>query len=172
MKNARSLFLLISLACIIGCSKNDNEVSYISVDRYIELLKSNQYDSLTLPAYTYNDIPLLLEYRNDTQIISDFPHNPFSSMWEPECTLGMYVLWTIESIRAVSINSELLELRFPSQNPILAKRNSAELELVNDEESRNAAAQSYYDWWKENEQKDFEEFKNIDPLANTNYRWH
>lgn len=170
MKNPGFLLMLISITCLIGCSKD--EISNITVDNYIDLLKSNQFESRTLPEFTYNDIPKLLEYRNDTQKISNFPCNPISSLWQTECTLGIYVLWTIESIRAVSINSKLLEFNFPSHNPILAIRNSIEMELVTDDESRNAAAKSYYDWWIDNEKKDFDSFNNIDPLANTNYKWH
>lgn len=84
----------------------------------------------------------------------------------------MYVLWTIESIRAVSINSQYLIKRFPSQNPILALRDSDELELVSDNTSHRIAAKSYYDWWNDNTHRDFNDFKNIDPLKDTDYKWH
>ena len=84
----------------------------------------------------------------------------------------MYVLWTVESIRAVSINSDLLIERFPSQNPILALRNSNELVLVSDNTSHSIAAKAYYDWWTNNKNKDFNTFNHIDPLENTDYKWH
>ncbi|MBP6663059.1 MAG: DUF4943 family protein [Paludibacter sp.] len=135
-------------------------------------MKANQYDSINLPAFTYNDIPTLLKYRNDTQVITNFPHNGISSLYAPNCTLGMYVLWTIESIRAVSINSKYLIMRFPSQNPILALRDSVDLMLVNDDTSHKIAAKAYFDWWENNKQKNFGEFKDIDPLVETKYRWH
>ena len=135
-------------------------------------MKANQYDSINLPAFTYNDIPTLLKYRNDTQVITNFPHNGISSLYAPNCTLGMYVLWTIESIRAVSINSKYLIMRFPSQNPILALRDSVDLMLVNDDTSHKIAAKAYFDWWENNKQKNFDEFKDIDPLVETKYRWH
>lgn len=128
MKTFRYLFFLISLLGLISCDKKDNEdTNNLDVKTYIELLKSNRYDSINLPAFSYKDIPALLQYRNETQIISNFPHNPISSLIGPDCKLGIYVLWTIESIRAVSIKSEYLIYRFPSQNPILAYRNSEEL---------------------------------------------
>jgi hypothetical protein len=152
--------------------KNDNETKNLDVETYIELLKSNKYNSLNLPAFAHKDIPELLQYRNENQIITDFPQNSVSSLLRPECKLGMYVLWTVESIRAVSINSEFLIMRFPSQNPILALRDSIELELVSDTVSHTIAADAYYDWWENNKNKDFEDFKNIDPLENTDYRWH
>lgn len=171
MKTLKTFILLITLVGLISCADN-KEISNVSVDRYIELLKANQYDSINLPAFTYNDIPALLKYRNETQVIKNFPHNGISSLYAPECTLGMYVLWTIESIRAVSINSEYLILRFPSQNPILALRDSIGFDLVYDEASHEIAAKAYYDWWENNKQKNFNEFKNIDPLTGTKYKWH
>ena len=172
MRTIKSFFL-IALIGLISCEKESaNLSSRISVENYIELLKSNQYDSLNLPEFDYTDIPVLLKYRNETQLISNFPHNPISSLYAPECKLGMYVLWTIESIRAVSIDSEYLIMRFPSQNPILAKRDSETLDLVYDNTSHEVAAESYFDWWENNKEKDFNEFKHIDPLNNSNYKWH
>ena len=173
MKTLKYLIFLTSLIGLIGCDKKDNdETINLDVPTYIELLKSSQYDSLNLPSFTYSDIPVLLQYRNETQIITNFPHNPISSLYAPECKLGMYVLWTIESIRALSINSEYLIMRFPSQNPILALRDSDELDLVTDSVSHAIAAKAYYDWWENNKYKDFNDFKNIDPLKDTDYRWH
>ncbi len=173
MKTLKFLIILISLIGFISCDKNnDQEISNINVDSYIKLLKSNKYDSLNLPEFTYNDISSLLEYRNETEIIRDFPYNGISSLYAPECKLGMYVLWTIESIRAVAIDSEYLIMRFPSQNPILSLRDSEELNLVYDNQSHEIAAKAYFDWWENNNHKDFEEFKNVDPLTETYYKWH
>jgi hypothetical protein len=143
-----------------------------SVETYIAQLKANKVSSDNLPSLTHQDIPILLENRNDTQIITNFPRNLISSYYQPECTVGMYILWTIESIRAVSINSQFLIQRFPSQNPILTLRNSTELKLISDSASHLIAAQAYYDWWTKNKSKDFDTFKNIDPLNSTDYKWH
>jgi hypothetical protein len=175
MKTKTQIFLicLISIFGTISCDKNEPEkISPITVEKYIELLKSNSYDSLNLPAFSHTDIPALLEYRNETQIITNFPHNPISSLYNSECTLRMYVLWTIESIRAVATDSKYLIMRFPSQNPVFALRHATEFQMVTDSESEIIAAQAYFDWWENNKQKDFDEFKFIDPLANTNYQWH
>jgi hypothetical protein len=173
MKTLKYIFLPILLFSLISCEKNDNnETNNLDVENYIELLKSNQYDSLYLPAFTYRDIPALLQYRNENQIITNFPRNPISSLYEPDCKLGMYVLWTIESIRAVSIESEYLILRFPSQNPVLALRGSVELNLVSDNLSHIIAAQAYYDWWEINKNRKFDDFKSVDPLEYTEYKWH
>lgn len=173
MKTLKLILVLISLTALISCKKSESEIkANLSVERYIELLKANQYDSLNLPDFTYHEIPALLKFRNETQIITNFPHNGISSLYAPDCTLGMYVLWTIESIRAVAIQSEDLIRRFPSQNPILALRVADELSLVYSNESHQIAAKAYFDWWEANKQKNFNEFKNIDPLKSTDYRWH
>jgi hypothetical protein len=171
MKTLKTFILLIAFVGLISCD-NNKEISNLTVDRYVELLKANQYDSINLPSFTYKDIPALLKYVNETQVITNFPHNGISSLSAPDCTLGMYVLWTIESIRAVSINSEYLIMRFPSQNPILALRDSTELNLVSDQTSHEVAAKAYSDWWENIKQKDFNEFKNLDPLVATKYKWH
>ena len=172
MKTVKLLLVLAIITVFISCDHKDvTLISNPSVENYIRLLKTNRYDSICLPAFTSNDIPALLTYRNETQIITNFPHNGISSLFMPDCTLGMYVLWTIESIRAVAIQSKLLIGRFPSQNPVLALRDSTELKLVYDDQSGKIVAESYFKWWESNKQKDFNEFKNIDPLADTNYRW-
>lgn len=171
MKTLKLIVVIVSLI-LISCQKdNDEEIKNINVDQYIELLKSGKYDSINLPAFTYSDIPALLSYRNDTQKITNFPRNGISSYYQTDCTLGLYVLWTIESIRAVAINSKYLIGRFPSQNPLLEKQDYSELFLDTDVTNK-IASKAYFDWWENNKRKDFNEFKNIDPLKNTVYKWH
>jgi hypothetical protein len=159
---------------LFSCNKKDDvdDINNINVEEFIELLKKGEYKFLKLPPFTAEEIPLLLQYRNENQMITNFPHNMVSSFMVPECKLGMYVLWTIESIRTDAIKTEHVLGSYPSQNPVLALRNSEELQLVDDDESHAIAAKAYFDWWNENKHKDFDEFKNIDPLAETDYRWH
>ena len=172
MKTLRTIIVCIFLISFSGCDKNESEdLNNLDVDSYIELLKEGKYDSFELPEFTYKDIPALLEYRNEIQIIKDFPINGISSLWLPECKLGTYVLWTIESIRAVAIDSEYLIGRFPSQNPIVQKREDP-FEIENRKKVHEIISKSYYDWWENNKRKEFNEFKQIDPLINTEYRWH
>jgi hypothetical protein len=162
--------LLFSLS---GCDKDDvYDINNIEVEKYIKLLKAGEYEFMELPPFTAEDIPALLQFRNETQMITNFPSNGVSSYMMLECKLGIFVLWTIESIRAVAIKSEYLIGRFPSQNPVLALRNSEGLQLVNNDESHAFAAKACFDWWNENKHMDFDAFKNIDPLAETVYRWH
>ncbi|HAH25683.1 MAG TPA: hypothetical protein DCL77_18315 [Prolixibacteraceae bacterium] len=172
MKAIKLLILMLSLIATISCKKdNPEEIKRYDVEKYIELLKANQYDASELPAFTSSDIPALLQYRNETQVITNFPHNMVSSLGMPDCKLGMYVLWSIESIRAVAIKSEYLIGRFPSQNPIVQKKEDWSW-VEDNNEVHQIVSQAYFDWWETNQNKDFNEFKNVDPLKNTDYKWH
>jgi hypothetical protein len=87
-----------------------------------------------------------------------------------ECRLGIFVLWTIESIRAVSIDNPILIMNFPSQNPVLALRHSEELQIVLSESSHDIAAKAYFEWWENNKKKNFDRFNYTDPLKDTEYK--
>ncbi|MEB2787108.1 DUF4943 family protein [Algoriphagus persicinus] len=171
MKKLRTVLVCICLMSFLGCDTDELAPSSMDVDRYVELLKKGKYEPFELPNFTYKDIPSLLAYRNETQLISNFPTNWISSAWFPECSLGIYVLWTIESIRARAIDSEYLIGTFPSQNPVVEKKDApGGIEQGN--EVQELIAKSYQDWWNSNKNKDFDQFKGIDPLMNTEYRWH
>lgn len=177
VKNMKKLITLLTAVLMLALFSCEKEADLIIsgnplVEEYIFALKSNQYDALDMPPLTYKEIPALLEYRNDTYVINKFPRNPISSHYQRECTVGMVVIWTIESIRAVSVNSSSLFMRFPSQNPVLALRNAPQLEFALSSASHKAAAKAYYDWWYNNKNRSYNNFKRQDPLKNTNYRWH
>ncbi len=171
MKRFKYLIVLTSLLiCLTGCDKNESEmIEDEEVEHFITLIRTGTYKSLNLPGFTHRHIPALLKYRNDKQVITKFPDNPISSYAMLECRLGMFVLWTIESIRAVSIDSPNLVMNFPSQNPILI--HSEDLQMVVDELSHDIAAKAYVDWWENNKGEEFERFNQIDPLKNTDYLW-
>ena len=172
MKTFKTFIICIFFVSFLSCDKNDTEdLNNVTVDKYVEDLRNGTYDSFELPEFTYKDIAALLEYRDETQIITDFPVNMISSFAMPECSLGMYILWTIESIRAVAIDSEYLIGRFPSQNPIVQKREEP-FTMEDGIEIQEIISKSYFDWWNSNSNKEFIEFKEIDPLINTEYRWH
>jgi len=166
------MIFLLSLAVFSGCDRETSmDFGNKEVDNYVQSLLAGQCKS-GLPAFTEKDIPALLKYRDDTRIIKNFPYNPISSYCCFDCRLGMYVLWTIESIRANSTGGKNVILGYPSQTPILALRDATSLILVDDDESHKTAAQAYYHWWRSNDNKKFDTFNMTDPLANTKYRWH
>ena len=165
MKYVPVILLILSIS---NCSKTTIE-DPTNVQNYIQLLQSNQYDSLNLPAFTSQDIPALLAYRNDRKIIHKFPVNPISSFYVDECRLGIYILWTVESIRAVENQSDQLITRFPSLNPILVSK--LDPSSGDEKEAHGKAAQAYFDWWEQNQNKSFKALSKIDPLQDTDYQW-
>ena len=48
------------------------------------------------------DIPALLDCADSTTTLKDFPRNPVSSQFEPECSEGMVALWLIEGFATAS----------------------------------------------------------------------
>ena len=167
MKAILFFTIVIVLSVCLGCTKLDSDNP--NVENYVNQLKNESYSSFVLPEFTTSDIPALLVYRNDTTSIKNVPANPISSFAMMKCKLGMIVLWNIESIRALEINSERLIGRFPSQNPLLALRDKPSTWVFN-EDSHLTAAKAYYNWWKSNPL--FTNKMKIDPLKDTKYIWH
>lgn len=168
----RNLYLLIVIVCFIACNKKSGDaIENLAVNNFIASLESNQSDLKEIPDFSWEDIPALLAYKDETNLIKNYPNNPISSFYASECSLGTYALWAIESIRAVAIDSENLIGRFPSLNPILSLKSANESEFIDSKEGQEIAAKAYFDWWENNKDKDFNEVKNIDPLEETILRW-
>jgi hypothetical protein len=171
MNTTRFLWFLAVILLFSGCQKEEDEFSSSEVESYISLLRSGNYNTMTLPEFKSRHIPALLEYRNNTQMISNFPRNPISSWYQPEVSLGLISLWTIESIRLKEAKANLI-MGFPSMNCAFRYRNLEEFSPVTSATAEKAAAAAYADWWSKNKSKAFSETCNIDPLAKTEYRWH
>ncbi len=168
MKNITIIITIILIWGLSACEKNESDNK--EVDYYIKLLKMEKYDNLELPDFTYKDIPALLKYRNDRMEIKKFPTNPLSSTAVLKCSLGMYVLWTIESIRITAVENRTSIGRYASLVPAVTDTNY--IHYINQTtEIQNIVANAYYKWWNENKYKKFDEFKNINPLSKTKYRW-
>ncbi|RIJ45194.1 DUF4943 domain-containing protein [Maribellus luteus] len=175
MKTIKILILIGFFAGLLSCSKDDTEeINNPDVETYIELLKANQYDSFKLPEFSSDDIPALLQYTNDFSVVNKFPSNPISSYAEPnpDYKLSVLVLWTIESIRLAATDNKRV-FGFASQNPFVQTK-SEPIEWFTDHDSEiyNTIRQAYSNWWDENKHKKFSSFCNIDPLSETEYRWH
>jgi hypothetical protein len=162
----RTIIILIFVFFMTSCEKVTLE--NMSVKKYISLLKSGSYDFIGLPPFDSKNIPELLKYADDDQLIKDFPINPTSSFVGPDCKLGVYVLWTIESIRVCSVIADQFPFRYPSGNPILIFKNS-NTGIFDNQIAHQTAVKVYRDWWSSN--SDFHQIKNINPLDATDYRW-
>jgi len=176
MKTINYLILTIIFIGLISCNKEESDEIYnVEVENFIELLKTNQYESWDLPDFSYKHIPALLMYVNDTNLINKYPRGP-SSYWpqNPNYRLGVFALWTIEFVRLKSIDIKRLFVgRFPSQNPIIQKRDEPyEWFTDHDNEAYETIRQVYLNWWENNKHKKFSDFHDIDPLSKTEYKWH
>ena len=175
MKTINYLFLAVFFFGLLSCNKEESDEIYnAEVENYIELLKANQYESLDLPEFSFKHIPALLIYINDTSVVNKFPHGVSSfHQKNPKYRLGVLVLWTIESIRVVSSDSKTHNGRFPSQHPFVQlKKEPFEWIIDHDNKAYDTIRQVYFKWWNNNEHKQFSVFHNINPLENTEYRWH
>jgi hypothetical protein len=167
MKTTLKFFLIILVVATCSCEKRaDNE----AVNIYIDKLMSGDFVAFDLPAFTHDDIPALLDYRDASTIITTFPRNPVSSYFQSECRLGIYILWTVESIREVENNTYGLIGRFPSQNSIIALRETHEFKPVTDEQSHREISRAYYEWWYSS--LPVSDKMKTDPLKGTKYIWH
>jgi hypothetical protein len=169
MRPAFLFLLCIMLISLISCSKNDVGELEKEVETYIIQLRQGNYSDWNLPALSHEAIPFLLRYRNDETMINAFPRNPISSYAFQECRLGIMVLWTIESIRAVANESPYLFMRFPSLNPILFNESNL---AKPEHENHKMAANAYAQWWNQHIRQEFRTFKHLDPLKETGLRWN
>ena len=171
--NRSILFFIFVLFTSVACDKEKiTPGDQPEVQQFIQDLRDGKYSEMTLPTFTPTQIPALMLYRDEEEMITAFPRNPISSFYQPEVRLGIVVLWTIESIRLSQVDGAQTVMGFPSQNPALAKRGATTLELADVASSHKSAAKAYYDWWKANRNKQFKEYCQTDPLTQTPYRWH
>ena len=160
-------FLLFALI-LISCKKNhlDNP----TVDQFVTMIKEGNYDSPYLPNFQPNDIEILLLYANDFQKIKAFPVNTFSSYIPSEFRLGECILWTVESVR-LNYDQTSEFKKYPSLVPQLIIPGGTinpEIATLND---LNRAYKLYSTWWTDNNSKDFETFRNINPLKDAVLMW-
>ena len=169
MKTLKLFFVLILPIAFFSCNKEGN--GHIKVDRYVKLLKANKYNNARLPEFTLEDIDELLKYRNEKDLITNFPRNNLSSAFQVEVELGIYILWTIEAIRLSSITGLS---GFPSLEPYLIPRNAEDYDAEKQQEARQVASNAYYKWWRLGgiTGASFDAWLNIDPMGDTKYKWY
>jgi len=160
-------YLLACMACLIlvCCIKESSNPP--EVETYIEALKNNNMETIEVPDFNTDHISELLKFRNDKLKISNFPRNLLSSFYMEEVTLGMYVLWIIESIRMKEINAPAFYL-FASLNPRIVRGSTGE--LVDQEVVFPEVSAAYFEWW--NSRLSLEEKLQIKPLEELDLDWN
>ncbi len=168
----RQLIIILTTVMLSSFAACEKDNSNNEVENYVMQLRMGQYDSnaFELPNFSANDIPALLKYRNDRQEITGFPINPISSMICHKCTLGMYVLWTIEGIRVKDVSKKRAIGGFPSHLPVVVRVENKKTDFIKQtDELQKIVADAYYNWW--NSSKNFDKLKEINPFKNTSYSW-
>ena len=161
----KKLFLLFFLITTFSCSYTYENMSVL---QYMKQLENGTYESYELPLLDKNDIPTLIEYVQNKQIIAKHPTNPISSFHLDSVTLGVMAMWTIESIRLTEINNnKSTTYRYPSLNPRLVDTTYT---ITNKMELQYIASTSYANWWSKNYKSELSKL-NDNPLQNTSIRW-
>jgi len=137
------------------------------VDMFIDVLKEDSTENLESPKFTVDDISELLDYRNDELIISKFPRNPLSSLYMEDVEVGMFVLWTIESLR-MEANDDPNFYLFASLNPRVIRVSTSK--LLDQNNILPIVAEAYFEWW--NSSLTTEEKLEMYPLEGTDLNWN
>ena len=169
----KKLILVLWVPLFFSCEGETFPTKNPRVDVFVAALIEGKYEQdylAPLPDLSAKDIPALLYYANDFREIDYFPVNPISSFAPPAFRLGECLLWVIEAIRTRT-GVDANQLRYPSLVPVLVKENNPNevREVLNDE--LQEAYTLYNNWWEDNQHRDFNTFKTIDPLAGSNYQW-
>ena len=156
----------VILCLLVSCSKINEPTSV--VEKFIEQVKQDKYTADTLPQFSPDAIPVLLQSANDFSKITKFPVNPITAFGPVKLTVGECLLWTIENIR---LNyGKYTNESFPSFVPELHLKNDINVPRLTDTQLKEVY-NLYYNWWYNNKGKDFEEFRQISPLQDSNYVW-
>lgn len=164
----RKLIFLLTIGILLSSCKKQSDNP--TVDQFVAMIKKGNYESLYLPNFQPNDIERLLHYANDFQKIEEFPQNPISSYMPSELRLGECLLWTVESIRLNYDQPDGFK-RYPSFNPQLIIPGGTYEPQVASIDDLNRAYNLYLAWWTTNKSKDFEDFRNINPLKDAVLMW-
>lgn len=141
------------------CRKKQTDASKAS-QQYISLLKADQYPKYDpIPRLGRDDIPYLIRYVSDSQVIHNFPIPLVSAYaWGPQ-QLGMVVMYTIESIR---LQREYGVSSCPYIVDSMDRQRPLDVKLP---------AQLYMNWWEKNQDKGIDELKKLSPLEGTRMSW-
>jgi hypothetical protein len=175
MKYYKTTLLLFIFLNVIpyGC-KEEFDLNDPDVDLFVDLVIRGEYKSRYLPSFTPGDISELLRFSDNFIEIKTFPVSPISSYWPPKFRLGECLLWTIESIRLSYDISNKIK-KFPSLVPTLVRTDISSndpVERMLDNAKLFDVYNLYKKWWEDNKHRNFEEFRDINPLRESNYEWY
>lgn len=167
-KTMRKPFFLLIVLVLLSCQKD--HLNDPTVKQFVTMLKAGNYDSSFLPDFRPDDIERLLYYANDFQKIENFPVNPISSFMPPEFRLGECLMWTIESIRLHYDETDSFR-KFPSLVPQLVIPGGTMAPQIASVDDLDRAYNLYLAWWTNNKNKNFDDFRSINPLKDAVLMW-
>jgi len=171
-------FIIILILLCIGCKKEKFDIDKPNVEIFVNQLKNGTYDYyekgengenlwLLMPKFTQSHIQTLIDFSKDTTHITNFPINPISSRRPyPEgreyFIIGECLLWTVEGIRN--------GYGYGSLDPFLIDTSKAESERLKGLKCIEIliVRDIYKDWWNNFKDNDW---KDINPLGETSYKW-
>lgn len=164
--------LLTCAALLLSCSCEKQEVrDQDQVDAYVAALLDGTFkpDIIQMKLFDPEAIPALLSYADDKREIPFPPVCPLSSALVSSCTVGIYMLWTVEGIRLANGGGGRAEKLggYPSLTPTIKSTTA----LESDEEPTDVqavASRAYRAWWASGP---FTRIVHQDPLDGTGYRW-
>ncbi len=179
MKNLITFSVLLLFLCT-SCENDDFDLKNPNVEQFVRQIKNGSYNKFEfsgngerlwteMPQFKVEHIPILINFSNDTSLISPFDHiplNPVSSIPPYRMSngkacimVGEYLLWCIEGI--------IEGTAFASLTPILLNQTYTEDERLNGKEIIEVS-KLYQNWWEESGK-----FGNMNklPLDDTVYKW-
>jgi len=166
MKSILLIIQMIGITMLISCDKD----AKADVENFIQQVKENSYTSDSLPEFSPEVIPVLLKEADNYKVISHFPINPYSTYGPVKQTVCECFLWTIEHIRLDFGSYNEPGHSFPSFVGELTDKTDINVNYLETNQLKEAY-NLYYHWWYDNEGKDFETFRHINPLEGSNYVW-
>lgn len=156
---------VIAFLLLLSCDRQEAAPSVVEI--FIKNLKEDKAETMETTELSSENISELLTHSDDEQNIYNFTRNPLSSFYLVEVKLGMYVLWTIESIRMKEIDDPRFYL-YASLNPRIISASSGE--LVDQDVILPDVSKAYFEWW--NSSLLLEEKLQINPLDGLDLSWN
>lgn len=146
--------VLLLLVVTTSCKKDDLDV----VEKFVQEMKAEEYDEITLPAFSASHIDALMQHASDKQVVSNYPRPLHSSYYGGPVEVGLMMLYVVEAVR--------LQVDWPS----LAVRVFEEQDLSR-EVPLGEVLPYYQRWWAENKGKSAVELIEVDPLEDSGLTW-
>ena len=132
------------------------------------------------PAFTWRDIPALLELAENDQLLNGMPKLDVSSYIGGRCRQGMIALWFIEGLRRQQLSlvrqEQLRERQHPASsrlplNPICVKEGMKLSDCESSAGIHRAALRAYQAWWRAVRDLAPEDAAVLYPLDLTDLKW-